>query len=120
METVMAAERRLGRMPRDVSAEKCGYDIESRDPTTGRLRFFEVKGRRADAETVTVTRNETLVALNSRDQAHDYILAIVLVEQGYPQRTAYVTDPFRTGVDDTTDTVTHNLKKLLARATPPA
>ncbi len=120
METVMAAERRLGRTPRDVSAEKCGYDIESRDPATGRLRFIEVKGRRADAETVTVTRNETLVALNSRDQAHDYILAIVLVEQGYAQRTAYVTDPFRTGVDDTTDTVTHNLKKLLTRARPPA
>ena len=120
METVMAAERRLGRTPRDVSAEKCGYDIESRDLTTGRLRFLEVKGRRADAETVTVTRNETLVALNSRDQAHDYILAVVLVEQGYAQSTAYVTDPFRTGVDDTTDTVTHTLKKLLARATPPA
>ena len=120
METVMEAERRLGRTPRDVSAEKCGYDIESRDPATGRLRFIEVKGRRADAETVTVTRNETLVALNSRDQAHDYILAIVLVEQGYAQRTAYVTDPFRTGVDDTTDTVTHNLKKLLNRAHSPA
>ena len=120
MESVMAAECRLGRTPRDVSAEKCGYDIESRDPTTGRLRFIEVKGRRADAETVTVTRNETLVALNSRDQAHDYILAIVLVEHGYAQRTAYVTDPFRTGVDDTTDTVTHNLKRLLARASPPA
>ena len=120
METVMAAERRLGRTPRDVSAEKCGYDIESRDPATGRLRFIEVKGRRADAETVTVTRNETLVALNSRDQAHDYILAIVLVEQGYAQRTAYVTDPFRTGVDDTTDTVTHNLKKLLARSQQPS
>ena len=120
METVMAAERQLGRTPRDVSAEKCGYDIESRDPTTGRLRFIEVKGRRADAETVTVTRNETLVALNSRDQAHDYILAIVLVERGYAQRTAYVTDPFRTGLDDTADTVTHNLKKLLARARPPA
>ena len=119
MESVMAAERRLGRTPRDVSAEKCGYDIESRDPATDRLRFLEVKGRRADAETVTVTRNETLVALNSRDQTHDYILAIVLVEHGYAQRTAYVTDPFRTGVDDTTDTVTHNLKRLLARSRPP-
>lgn len=69
---------------------------------------------------MTVTRNETLVALNSRNQAHDYILAIVLVEQGYARRTAYVTDPFRIGVDDTTDTGTHNLKKLLARARPPA
>ena len=120
MAAVMEAERALRREPRDVSAENRGYDIESRDPATGWLRFIEVKGRRADAETVTVTRNETLVALNSRDQAHDYILAIVLVKQGYALRTVYVRDPFRTGVDDTTDTVTHNLKKLLARARPPA
>ena len=97
METVLEAERRLGNEPRDVSAEKRGYDIESRDRKTGRLRFLEVKGRRADAESVTVTRNETLVALNSRDQPHEYILAIVLVERGFARRTAYVRDPFSVG-----------------------
>ncbi len=119
MAAVMEAERGLRREPRDVSAENRGYDIESRDPATGRLRFIEVKGRRADATTVTVTRNETAVALNSLDQSHDYILAIVLVEQGYARRTAYVTDPFRAGVDDTTEAVTHNLKRLLARSQQP-
>ena len=96
-----------------MSAEKCGYDIESRDPATGRLRFLEVKGRRADADSVTVTRNETLVALNSRNQPHEYILAIVLVEQGFARRTAYIRDPFSVGVDDTTDRLTHDLRKLL-------
>ena len=45
----MAAERVLGNEPRDVSAEKKGYDIESRDPRAGHLRFIEVKGRHADA-----------------------------------------------------------------------
>jgi len=120
MAAVMDAERGLGREPRDVSARNDGYDIESRDPATGRLRFIEVKGRRADATTVTVTRNETAVALNSLDQSHDYILAIVLVDHGYAQRIAYVADPFRAGVDDTAESVTHNLKKLLARARPPA
>ena len=45
MDAVMAAERRLGYVPRDVSAEKLGYDIESAVPGTGRLRFIEVKGR---------------------------------------------------------------------------
>ena len=119
MAAVMETERGLRREPRDVSAENQGYDIESRDPATGRLRFIEVKGRRADATTVTVTRNETAVALNSLDQSHDYILAIVLVEQGYARRTAYVTDPFRAGVDDTTEAVTHNLKRLLARSQQP-
>jgi len=29
--------------PRDVSAEKVGYDIESLNPADGRLRFIEVK-----------------------------------------------------------------------------
>ena len=119
MEAVMEAERRRGGTPRDVSAEKCGYDIESRDPATGRLRFLEVKGRRADADSVTVTRNETLVALNSRNQPHEYILAIVLVEQGFARRTAYIRDPFSVGVDDTTDRLTHDLRKLLARSRPP-
>ena len=45
MAAVMAAERALGHEPRDVSADKCGYDVESRVPGTGRLRFIEVKGR---------------------------------------------------------------------------
>ena len=35
MEAVMAAETALGNVPKDVSAEKRGYDIESRDPRSG-------------------------------------------------------------------------------------
>jgi hypothetical protein len=58
MRAVMEAEIALGNHPRDVSAQNLGYDIESRDEQTGRLRFIEVKGRRAGAETVTLTYNE--------------------------------------------------------------
>ena len=76
MDAVMAAERQLGYEPRDVSADKCGYDIESRIPGSGRLRFIEVKGRIAGADTVTVTKNEILTALNKPD---DFILAMVQV-----------------------------------------
>jgi hypothetical protein len=32
MQTVMQAEEELGYEPQDVSAQKCGYDIESRIP----------------------------------------------------------------------------------------
>jgi hypothetical protein len=64
MAAVAAAERALGYEPRDVSAEKVGYDIESRIPGTGKLRFIEVKGRVRGADTVTVTKNEILTALN--------------------------------------------------------
>jgi superfamily II DNA or RNA helicase len=76
METVMATERKMGYEPRDVSAEKCGYDIESRVPGTGRLRFIEVKGRVEGADTVTVTKNEILTALNKPE---DFWLALVAV-----------------------------------------
>lgn len=51
MEAVMAVEKALSFEPKDVSADKCGYDIESRDPNTGQLRFIEVKGRISGAQT---------------------------------------------------------------------
>jgi len=41
---VMEVERNLGFEPRDREHEKLGYDVESRDVRTGRLRFLEVKG----------------------------------------------------------------------------
>ncbi|MCD7843526.1 MAG: SNF2-related protein, partial [Clostridiales bacterium] len=67
MRAVAQIERRLGYVPRDVSAENRGYDIESQAPDTHKLRFIEVKGRRADATTVTVTANEILTALNAEE-----------------------------------------------------
>ena len=60
----MNVERRLGFEPVDREVERLGYDIESRDPSTGHLRFIEVKGRVTDADTVTVTKNEILYSLN--------------------------------------------------------
>ncbi|MCX6028857.1 MAG: DUF3883 domain-containing protein [Chloroflexi bacterium] len=41
-----------------------------------RLRFIEVKGRISGAETVTITKNEILTALNKPD---DWLLALVEV-----------------------------------------
>lgn len=64
MEAVIKAEKGLGFDPRDVSSEKCGYDVESRIPGTGKLRFIEVKGRAEGADTVTITKNEILTAFN--------------------------------------------------------
>ncbi len=70
----MEVERGLGFEPTDREFEKLGYDIESRVPGTGKLRFIEVKGRVTGADTVTVTKNEILYSLNKPD---DFILAIV-------------------------------------------
>ena len=60
----MEVERSLGLEPVDRETDKLGYDIESRVPGTGKLRFIEVKGRVAGASTVTVTKNEILTSLN--------------------------------------------------------
>jgi len=89
MAAVMVAEQRLEYVPRDVSAAKCGYDVESRIPGTGRLRFIEVKGRVRGADTVTITKNEILTAFNKPD---DWILALVEVPPAdFPEGDAYHT-----------------------------
>jgi hypothetical protein len=87
---VMGVERRLGFEPIDREAEKLGYDIESRDPRTGRLRFLEVKGRVSRADTITVTRNEILTSFNKPDE---FILAIVEFLDSDKHRIQYVRRP---------------------------
>jgi len=116
METVISAEKELGFHPRDVSAEKAGYDIESLNPADGRLRFIEVKGRKADASTVTVTRNEVLTALNKPD---DFILAIVRVN-GSQIEPSYVRKPFTNDVDFSVESINYKIGELLAQATKPS
>ncbi len=116
MQAVMEVERRLGFEPNDVSERKEGYDIESRVPKVGSLRFLEVKGRVAGAGTVTVTRREIMTALNKPD---DFILAVVLVGDESPQ-IAYIRRPFDNEPDFTVTSVNYNLDKLLEHATPPS
>ena len=117
MKAVTAAERALGHAPRDVSAERVGYDIESREKGTGRLRFVEVKGRAEGADTVTVTRNEILTALNAQDA---FILAIVEVADGAAAPPVYVRRPFTREPDFGATSVTYKLADLLARAQAPS
>jgi len=112
---VMETERSLGFLPVDREHEKLGYDIESAVPGTGRLRFIEVKGRVAGAETITVTKNEILTALNKPE---DYILAIVTFE-GEGDSVHYIRRPFRSEPDFDASSVNYDLAQLLARATPP-
>ena len=116
-EAVMQAERRLGFEPRDVSTEKCGYDIESRDPVTGTLRFIEVKGRAIEGTTITVTKNEILTALNKPDH---FVLAVVLVNGHVAQEPLYARRPFRREPDFAATSVTYALNELLENATRPS
>jgi hypothetical protein len=112
MHTVMELERRLGFEPRDVSADKCGYDVESKIPGTGQLRFIEVKGRVSGAKTVTITKNEILTALNKPDE---FILAIVEVD-GETAKPHYVRQPFQREPDFGVTSVNYDLGELLTQA----
>jgi len=114
-EIVMATERALGYEPVDRETEKLGYDVESRVPGTGRLRFIEVKGRVAGAGTVTVTRNEILFSLNKPE---DFILAIVEFGDD-THRVHYLRRPFQREPDFGVTSVNYDLAGLLARAEGP-
>jgi hypothetical protein len=115
MRAVMDIEPSLGYIPRDVSAEKVGYDVESRIPREKRdtdgsaLRFIEVKGRVKGAETVTVSKNEILTAFNKPDE---YILAIVEVD-GANTKTVYLKRPFRERPDFAATSVNYDIGELM-------
>ena len=111
----MDVERNLGFEPVDREFDKLGYDIESRDPTSGKLRFIEVKGRAAGAATVTVTRNEVLYSLNKPD---DFILGIVEFD-GDDHRVHYVRRPFQKEPDFGVTSINYDFAELLSRANPP-
>lgn len=113
---IMEVERGLGFEPVDRELEKLGYDIESRDPATGRLRFIEVKGRVSGAATITVTKNEILYSLNKPE---DFILAIVEFMDEKSHHVHYVREPFRREPDFGVTSVDYAMNELLARAETP-
>ncbi len=112
---VMDTERRLGFIPKDVSAQKLGFDVESSIPNTGKLRFIEVKGRIAGARTVTITSGEIRTALNKPD---DFILAIVEID-GEVATPKYIRRPFQREPDFGVTSVNYAIGELLRQATEP-
>ncbi|MBI4803405.1 MAG: DUF3883 domain-containing protein, partial [Elusimicrobia bacterium] len=109
MQAVMATERRSGRQPRDISGEKLGYDIESKT-NDGHLLFIEVKGRAIGAQTVTITKNEILTALNKPES---FILAIVEVDGDIAKEPVYIRQPFQKEPDFGVTSVNYDLGTLV-------
>ena len=114
MNCVMQHELALGNMPKDVSADKVGYDIESTIPEDHRgggncLRFIEVKGRQKGSTTVTVTKNEILTALNRPDE---FVLAIVEVD-GDQTHAVYLKRPFNAAPDIGATSVNYEIADLM-------
>jgi hypothetical protein len=114
---VMEVERKMGFDPVDRESEKLGYDIESRIPGTGKLRFIEVKGRISGAPSITVTKNEILYSLNKPD---DFILAIVEFAGQDAHKVHYLRKPFQKEPDFGVTSVNYAMDELLARATEPS
>jgi superfamily II DNA or RNA helicase len=118
MAAVIAAEKAKGYQPRDVSTEKCGWDITSQQPVLdGKLpddRLIEVKGRAKGATTITLTKNEIIAALNKPDQ---FWLAIVIVgEDDSVEGPYYLQGPVSQAPDWAEVSKNLELSELLARA----
>jgi hypothetical protein len=73
MEVAMAYERRAGRLPEDVSAEKVGYDIRSPSPDGSEVRYIEVKAR-AGTGRIALTQNEWFAAQRLGDECWLYVV----------------------------------------------
>ncbi|MDF2627289.1 MAG: ATP-dependent helicase, box family [Symbiobacteriaceae bacterium] len=120
MKAVMDAERALGNDVKDVSDQKCGWDVTSIPPAVdGKLppsRHIEVKGRAKGQTTITVTRNEVLCGLNQSDK---FILAIVLVDGDTFEGPFYVRRPFTQEPEATETSKNLDLALLLARSESP-
>ncbi len=108
MNAVMDYERSIGNTPHDVSADKCGYDVKSAVPD-GTLRLIEVKGRARGADSVTLTRNEILTAINVPE---NYLLALVEVENGRAVSLTLLKNLSLSAPDFSTNAVVHDIADL--------
>ena len=118
MDCVRKAEEAAGCRVVDVSADKCGWDLTSQPPAVNgivpEVRHIEVKGRAKGSDTVTVTRNEILYALN---QGGKFLLALVFVgvDDGV-DGPYYVRKPFERELDSGAVAVDYSIPALLAKA----
>ena len=118
IDAVMAVERDLGNEPKSVEALKIGYDVESYDPSSGHMRFIEVKGRVDTADTIMITRQEVITSLHEPEK---FILAIVQVSDGKPIAPRYVRGSLDTREPPfDQNAIQFNMKRLLERAEVPA
>lgn len=118
MNAVMAVERGFGYEVKDISAEKCGWDVTARPPANPDDslkpdRHIEVKGRVKGQSTITVSRNEIIYALNQTDK---FLLAIVIVDGDDHEGPYYVRNPFNSEPDFAVAIINYSLDDLLSRA----
>ena len=117
MQAVREAEERLGCRVTDVSAENCGWDLTSiRLSPDGQILgewHIEVKGRAKGQNTITVSKNEILYALN---QGNKFLLAIVIVDGDAYEGPYYIRHPFTQEPDWAEVSKNLDLNALIRRA----
>ncbi|TFI45401.1 DUF3883 domain-containing protein [Diaphorobacter sp. DS2] len=119
MQAVFDAEHALGHRTKDVSAEKCGWDITAyvEQPEGLALEHhIEVKGRSKGQDTITVTSNEIRHGLNQKDK---FVLAVVVVDGDSAESVNYVPMPFTQEPDWAEASKNLDLGLLLGRALEP-
>ncbi|MFW5683038.1 MAG: DUF3883 domain-containing protein, partial [Phycisphaeraceae bacterium] len=117
VDAVLAAERRLGRQPREMPHHHEGYDVESTDPAEpGRVRFIEVKGKAVGRDTVTVSASQIRTCCNAPD---DWILAVVPIDGGTAHEPRYAYGFFPEPPTFAHTSVNVPLRDVLAAAHPP-
>ena len=115
MQAVMDSEKKLGRLPKDVSGLRgIGHDIESKD-SEGNLFFIEVKGI-SGSNSITLTNNEMQCANNCPNK---FRLAISQITDGIASSPRYISDIEwgQAGFGDIS--VTKDLKQLLSVSEEP-
>lgn len=90
MQAVVRREVEIGRIPRDVSGQNLGYDLESAHPKTKEMKCLGIMGRKVGAKNVCVTRNEIIAAHNAQDA---YILAVVIIDGDKIEEQIYLQNP---------------------------
>ncbi|MBK9130405.1 MAG: DUF3883 domain-containing protein [Gammaproteobacteria bacterium] len=121
MSAVIAVEQGFGHEVKDMSAEKCGWDVTARPPANpdGSIkpdRHIEVKGRAKGQSTITVSRNEIIYALNQTDK---FLLAVVIVDGDSHEGPHYIRNPFSTEPDFGVASINYDLSDLLSKAVSP-
>ena len=119
MQAVFQAEHALGHRTKDVSGEKCGWDITAYIEQAEGLaleRHIEVKGRAKGQDTITVTSNEIRYGLNQKDK---FVLAVVVVDGERAEAPRYISQPFTKEPDWAEASKNLDLGLLLQRSVAP-
>ncbi|WP_456445805.1 helicase-related protein [Oceanithermus sp.] len=111
VQAVLAQERALGNVPREMPHGNPGYDIESRT-SSGELRFIEVKGKGPGKDTFTLSRTQLLTALN---KPQNWWLVVVETDGERALRLHYLRNPVTREPEFGVTSVNFDLKQLMQK-----